>query len=241
MAKINYLLSDKKNFEYVRDSAIAILIDERNNQKILAAASGAVVSEYDFNVYKERSEPWQLFFDADTGAVSGATPIVNVYFDSMTADAGKSSNQFQSGYTGNINIDCLACSPSELDESTNIMSSGDELTALEVQRVLRLVYNILMAGCYTQLNLKTVVMSRKFSNIQMFQPDINNTAVQRVTGARLVLTVDFYEFSPQYIKIDRVAGVAAPVYTKSLMDEIDVNCTDDAGVTLFLAKFDTTT
>jgi hypothetical protein len=63
---------------------------------------------------------------------------------------------------------------------------------------VRLARNIIMAGAYTYLGLRGLVWKRFPQSISMFQPQIENRAVQRVVGARLALQVHFNEFSPQY-------------------------------------------
>ena len=78
--------------------------------------------------------------------------------------------------------------------------AGDASSALEAQRAVRLVRNILMAADNTYLGFDRrngFLWKRWIGNIQFFQPDIDGRYVQNVTGARIALNVrnkmlDFY-------------------------------------------------
>jgi len=75
--------------------------------------------------------------------------------------------------------------------------AGDKEAALEVQRALRLVRNILMAAEYTYLGMRGVVWQRWPQSITSFQPQIDGRQIQQIVGARLAFNVVFNEFSPQ--------------------------------------------
>lgn len=66
-----------------------------------------------------------------------------------------------------------------------------------MQRAIRLVRNILMAGTYTYLGLRGLVWSRSPQSITVFQPQIEARQIQQIVGARLAFRVVFNEFSPQ--------------------------------------------
>jgi hypothetical protein len=100
---------------------------------------------------------------------------------------------------GIYNIDCYGLGISA-DVPGGGQIAGDKLAALEVQRALRLVRNILMAAEYTYLQLpRGVVWKRWIVSVNTFQPQIDNQNAQNVIGARLALQVTFAETSPQIV------------------------------------------
>src|SRR5512138_2308869 len=90
-AKINTLIDKQDNCEIIRDQIAAILAIEIDNQKSLASAAGKNIEDFDFDVYIERSRPWEVITSED-GDPLGAMPLVNVVFDSDTF-GGKNSNK----------------------------------------------------------------------------------------------------------------------------------------------------
>ena len=71
------------------------------------------------------------------------------------------------------------------------------MAALEVQKAIRLVRNILMSAEYAYLGLRGSIWDRWPQSINIFQPQIDNRAVANVIGARIAFNVGFNEFSPQ--------------------------------------------
>ncbi|MBP7735951.1 MAG: hypothetical protein KA369_08265 [Spirochaetes bacterium] len=195
MANILELIDKKDNFEIVRDEIAAILAVEKENQKVLAAADGQDPDLWNFDVYAERSSPWELVEDSE-GKIVADTPLVNVFFDSASSNAAGSNNIEQQLMEGTFTVDCVAAMTHRKAEGETFQHA-DELAAKEAQRIIRLVRNILMAGSYTYLGMRGVVLSREIQNIAMFQPQINDRPAEHVMVARLQLKVQYYEFSPQ--------------------------------------------
>jgi hypothetical protein len=187
-AQILELIDKQDNVEIVRDQIAAILTVELAHQAVL---SGVVDQP---RVFLERSNPWGEFIDAPLGA----RPIINVWFDAATYNGSTSNVVARQMCEGTFNIDCYGYAVSVDDGNpTGGHSPGDEDAALECQRAVRLARNILMAGQYTYLGMRGVVWKRWPQSLNMFQPQSDNRAVQRIVGARLALQVQFNEFSPQ--------------------------------------------
>jgi hypothetical protein len=190
-AQILELITKVDNFEIIRDQIAAILTVELANQKTL---SGGVPQPL---VFVERSNPWGQFIEA----AEVMPPIINVWFDSETFDESTSNVVERQTTAGIFNIDCYGAAVS-LDDPAGGHQPADLAAALEAQRTGRLARNILMAGVYTYLGLRGLVGKRFPQSLSMFQPQLDNRAVQRVVGARLALQVHFNEFSPQYVGVE---------------------------------------
>lgn len=188
---INELIDKQDNFEIVRDQIAAILKLNIDNQQRLASEKGLDVSQWDFKVYSERSNPWEDFQESEGGEI----PIVNVWFDSLESDDAGSDTVERQKVSGLYNIDCYAMGVST--ESSEGHEPGDEVASINVHRVARLVRNILMAGENTYLGLRGVVWGRKVNSINVFRPSADDATIQNIIGARLVFRVVFNETSPQ--------------------------------------------
>ncbi len=186
------LIDKFDNFEIVRDQIAAILAAEVVSQKALATAGGKDPAEWDLEIYTERSNPWDKWQNDQ----ANETPIVNVWFDNSSFDPSASNSIDRQKCEAIFNIDCYGLGVSE-DVPAGGHTPGDKDAALEVQRVLRLVRNILMAGEYTYLALRGVVWRRWPQSITVFQPQIDGRTVQQIVGARLAFRVEFNEFSPE--------------------------------------------
>jgi hypothetical protein len=224
LANILELIDKKDNFENVRDEIAAILAVEKENQKVLAAADGQDPDLWNFDVYAERSSPWELVEDSE-GKIIADTPLVNVFFDSASSNASGSNNIEQQLMEGTFTIDCVAAMTHRKAEGESLQHA-DELAAKEAQRIIRLVRNILMAGSYTYLGMRGVVLSREIQNIAMFQPQINDRPAEHVMVARLQLKVQYYEFSPQ----------AEP----EELELMSAQCINSDGKVLFRTEYDYT-
>lgn len=192
-AQILELITKQDNYEIIRDQIAAILTVELANQKTL---SGGVPQPL---VFIERSNPWGQFIEAADVMPS----LINVWFDSETFDESTSNVVERQTTAGIFNIDCYGAAVS-LDDGNPAggHQPADLAAALEAQRTGRLARNILMAGVYTYLGLRGLVGKRFPQSLSMFQPQLDNRAVQRVVGARLALQVHFNEFSPQYVGVE---------------------------------------
>jgi len=195
---LDILIDKQDNSERVRDQIAVILATESANQQALAAGAGKDPEGWKFSVYIERARPWEALFSSvdDEGRIKDETPLVNVWYDNGTFPQAKGDTVERQTESASYNIDIYAAAVS-VDSVTPGYESGDELATLEAQRITRLVRNILMSNINTYLQLRGIVGRRWPSSITSFQPQQNENNAQYVTAVRLVLSVDFLEFSPQ--------------------------------------------
>jgi hypothetical protein len=190
---IDSLIDKTDSFEQVRDQIAAILAYETVSQQALAVTAGKDPKLWKLRVFLERSNAFEQFLNSPIADVS---PIVNVWFDNSTYDM-KSSNYLERQTSETIyNIDCYGYGEAKDDGSTGHIP-GDLTAALELQRAIRLVRNILMAANYAYLALDGLVGSRWINSIIAFQPDIAAVSERKVHAARIAFKVGFNEFSPQ--------------------------------------------
>ena len=158
----------------------------------LATTAGKDPDNWKLRVFTERSNPWEQLLNDQTDA----SPIVNIWYDNSNFVKG-SSNSFERQYTEAIyNIDCYGYGQSS-DNISGGHNPGDEAAALEVQKALRYVRNILMASDYAYLKLRGTVGAIWPQSINVFQPQIDANQIQQIVAARLAFQVSFNEFSPQ--------------------------------------------
>jgi len=189
MSVLAELIDKTDNFELIRDKIAVILANETANQQALATAAGEDPELWKFAVYTERANPWEsLRADDDT-------PIVNVWFETSTAPKRTGNVVERQQVTGTFHVDCY-CRGSAASSGSGHLA-GDEQAARNVQRILRLVRNILMAAQNTYLQMRGVVWHRWPQSLTVFQPQMDARNVEQVIAARLTLAVDFNEFSPQ--------------------------------------------
>lgn len=216
---ITELIDRPDSCEVIRDQVASILALETANQQALAAIAQKPPTEWAFKVYTERSNPWEDYQDNP----ENVTPIVNVWYDNSSFDKAVSNIVERQGATATINIDCYAVGYSEELALGHI--AADEQAARNVQRVVRLARNILMASPYTYLDLRGLVGQRWITAANIFQPAKDSHTVQSVIGARLTLMVQFNEFSPQYQPV-ALEQLSASVYrseTGELLAKTDFN------------------
>jgi len=191
---IQTLIDKQDNFEIIRDQIAAILVLESTSQQALAVLAAKDPDDWKLRVFTERANPWELF--QDDGAEQ--TPIINIWYGSSNFDKA-SSNKMERQHSSSVyNIDIYALGISS-DIPAGGHVPGDEDAALRVQAAIRLVRNILMASTYTYLGLQGLVWGRWPQSINVFQPQVEGRQAQQVIGGRIALTVDFNEFSPQYV------------------------------------------
>jgi hypothetical protein len=189
---IEALIDKQDNFEIIRDQIAAILTTEVANQKALATAAAKDPDLWDFKTYMERSNPWEAYLN-DMAAL---TPIVNVWYDNSSFREATSNIVERQNAEAIFNIDCYAVANSS-DNVGGGHNPGDQEAAFAVQRVVRLVRNILMSAEYTYLGLRGLVWQRWPQTVTMFQPQQDRGNVRPVIAARIGLKVSFNEFSPQ--------------------------------------------
>ncbi|AAQ96542.1 hypothetical protein [Vibrio phage VP16C] len=196
---LTVLINQRDSFEIVRDQVAQILADESANQMALATAEGEDPANWQLNVYRERSIPWDLL---DDGAAQSHS--VNVWFDSANVDESAADPTNRQTYIGTINIDIVFGSIALKLADTGYVPA-DQAAALGANRITRLVRNILMSDSYTYLNLRQVdaprvaVGKRWVRSVNTFQPQLDNQTAHHIVGMRLELAVRYSEFSPQYV------------------------------------------
>lgn len=192
---IDALIDKQDSFEIVRDQIATILVNEVASQMALASLAGKDPEDWKLRIFTERSNPWEVFLDED-GITADDSPVVNVWYSTSNFPGNAGSTVERQKTEGIYNIDCYGYGVSQDDGATGHLP-GDKEAAFEVQRALRLVRNILMAGTYTYLELRGLVWQRWPQSIEVFQPQIENQNVSQVVGARISFRVTFNEFSPQ--------------------------------------------
>lgn len=186
------LIDKQDSFEIIRDQIAAILATESASQQAKATAAGKDPDDYKLRVYLERSNPWEVFLNEQ----KDRSPLINVWYDNSNFDDRASNTIERQKSESFFNIDCFGFGVSQ-DVAGGGHQAGDKEAALEVQRAVRLVRNILMAGTYTYLGLRGLVWSRWPQSVTVFQPQIESRNVLQIVGARLSFRVVFNEFSPQ--------------------------------------------
>lgn len=199
MPLIQALIDKRDNAEIIRDKIAEILIAERDEQMDLALAEVPPEDPQDWNlrVFIERVNPWEEFGDLP-GTVENPTralPIVNVSRDSESFDMSHGNTVERQRASGIFFLDCYGYGVAGVDGAGH--TSGDQNAAVECQRAVRLVRNILMAATHTYLDMRGVVARRWVQSIQALELPIDVRSVQQIAAMRISLQVDFNEFSPQ--------------------------------------------
>jgi hypothetical protein len=196
---LSELIDKQDNSEVIRDQIVAILKTETAAQQILATAAAKDPAEWKLRVYAERSNPiesWLNITDDNIAAID-KSPIINVWFDNSNFDLAGSDIVKKQHAEGSFNIDCYGLGISKPDGVGQIL--GDEQASFEVQRAVKLVRNMLMAGeTNVYLQLRGIVGRRWIQSINIFQVELNARQAQKIVGARINFAVSFNEFSPQY-------------------------------------------
>ncbi len=212
---IPVLIDKQDNFEVVRDQIAAILTTEAASQMALAVTAGRDPNDWKLRIFSERSNPWEQFLDKQTDL----SPLVNIWYDNSNFAPGKSNISERQASETVYNIDCYGYGVSKDDGGAGHVP-GDKEAALEVQKALRLVRNILMAAEYTYLGLQGLVWKRWPQSVTVFQPQLDGNQMQKIVGARVAFRVVFNEFSPQ------VAEETLDLLT------VDVHRTEDGEIVL---------
>ncbi len=162
-------------------------------------------------VFKERTAPWGAFLAAPDSGTDDAVPIVNVWFDREDFDEASSDYIERQNADGKFHVDVYGYGKAAATEIGH--TPADLRAALEAQRAMRLVRNILMAAEYMELGLSGTVWKRFPDSITAFQPTDGDRPIQHVMGMRLVLGVRFNEVSPQ-VELIPCGGILARVHTE---------------------------
>lgn len=197
MAVLQKLINKTDSFETIRDQIGVILVNEIANQKALAAAATPTPFDpkpWDLRIFLERSNPWEDYTGDDP---VDDRPIVNVWYEGCEFNKSASNISERQKSEMIFNIDVYGYSPCYDNGAGHIAS--DKQAAFNVHRGIRLIRNILMASSNTYLQFpQGFVWHRWVRSITMFQPTLENRAVERVQAARIIFQVEVNEFSPQY-------------------------------------------
>ena len=188
---LDALINKQDNFEIVRDQIAAILALETVNQQTLAEADMLDPSLWAFDVYIERSVPWARFQNTD----EDQKPIVNVWFENSNYDRRSSSPTSSQLTDSQFHIDVYAAGVAHVTSEGH--APADEKAALNCQRIIRLVRNIVMAAQNHQLGLTGVVAHRWFSAVTSFQPQQENEQATHIVAGRMTLDVRHTEENPE--------------------------------------------
>lgn len=193
---IDELIDKQDSFEIIRDQIGMILVNEVANQMALATAAAKDPEDWNLQIFTERTNPYEKWLNVEGKDKSELVPIVNVWYDNSSFELSGSNIMERQQTVGIFNIDCYGYGVSEnVDGGGHI--PGDEASALEVQKALRLVRNILMAAENTYLQLRGLVWQRWPQSVTVFQQQLDAQNVQQTTGARMAFRVTFNELSPQ--------------------------------------------
>jgi hypothetical protein len=193
-ATLTELIDKQDNFEIVRDQIAGILETEQLNQQQLAIDGGKDPDNWRLNVYLERSNPWEQWLRNND--VEDTAPIVNVWVDNSSMPGNRGDTVQTQGHDVTYNIDCYGYGVSK-DDANGGHVAGDKVSALEAQRAIRLVRNILFASLNTYLQLRGLVTERKAQSFTFFQAAQDTQPTQNVQAARLSLVVKMIETSPE--------------------------------------------
>ena len=202
MARITTLIDKRDTFEIIRDELAAILRTEVTAQEALAVAAEKDPASWKLRVFVERTNPWEEFQEPSVTTADDplpeVPPIVNVSFDNANYDLNASNLVERQKSTATYNIDCYGYGVAA-DDPLGGHRAGDEDAALDCQRAVRLVRNILMSGPYTYLGLRGTVWRRFIQAVNVFRPGSPEQPVQQVAAARIAVQVEFSEYAPQVV------------------------------------------
>lgn len=197
---LSQLIDKQDNFEIIRDQIAAILAAETNNQQILAVNAGKDPQLWAFDVYTEREDPWEAWQGTRSRYGVSRNPIINVWYENASFNMLQGNTVERQSCTGIFNIDILALGSARANGLGQ--TCGDEDANREVQRVTRLVRNILMAAENTYLGLRGVVWRRWIQSINVMNTDSSAPNAQKIGVIRIQLEVVFNELSPQVEGVD---------------------------------------
>lgn len=192
---IERLINTVDAFERVRARIADILATETASQQQLAEQEGEDPRQWALRVFEERAGVWSDFLTADhstTGPLD-VPPVVNVRFEAESLIGGASNALRKQEYDARFTVDCYGYGAASADGSGHL--PGDRRAALEAQRAVRLVRNILMASEYVALRMRGVVGRHAVTSVQAVELDPETSI--RVAMLRMVLEVRLSETSPQ--------------------------------------------
>jgi hypothetical protein len=192
---IPFLIDKQDTSEIVRDQIAAILATEAQSQYDLAVSSGEDPTQWTFNTFSERSNPWSEFLDAETPQ----PPVINVTLEQC--DYSMTTSTITGDFIATsalFNIDCYGHGMSQ-DELGDGHTVGDLMGSMEAQRTARFVRNVFASAYYTYLGMRKTVHRRWIESLTIMQPSFEGRELQQIVAARLALRVEFNEFAPQHV------------------------------------------
>jgi hypothetical protein len=201
-------LIDKTDYlEIVRDQIAAILLAESANQQALALAANKDPQLWKLRVFTERANCWNEYTSSDDEGSEDTrdpaidpTPIVSVYVHKEKFDRASSLPVVEQRADATYVVDMYGCGVARDGGAGHI--PAELLAANEVLRTWRLVRNILWAGNCSNLAMPGIVGDHwptEFETLGQPNEDLDKQKFERVAAARLLLSVSFLEFAPEYV------------------------------------------
>lgn len=187
----------------IGEKIASILEEEQENQQALAIADGKPdPTLWKLRIFRERENPISVF--QKQAPLADTSPVVHVNFESANSSLQGSTLALSQKDKGYWHIDCYGYAISKGAGAGH--DAGDKLAALEAQRAVRLVRNILMHPAYQQLGLQGVVMTRfpegphdEYGKRQFQPTGSDGQPVSNVIGLRFTLAVTYNEFPVENI------------------------------------------
>ena len=185
--KIDFLIDKPDNIELIRDQLCAILKTECIAQQKLASDK-LDAADYRIGIWKEKSRPWQLTEDSEK---KYPFPLVNIQLMGFNSDTPHGSTFGQKKYVAQFFLDCYAHGEFGSD------GSDDTDSTIKAWKVGRVIRNILTSEHHAYLGLRGTVRDYCITEGKTGDPRNNEQSAQSITICRLILSVDYYEDSPQ--------------------------------------------
>ena len=215
---IQTLITAPDSFEAIRDQIGLILAANSAAQMALAVTAGQDPLLWKLRVFTERSNPWEMVLNDQ----SDLSPVINVWYDNGSFDAGASNTFERQKHVASYNVDCYGFAISEANGTGH--KPGDREAAFEAHRTARLARKILMSAHCTYLGLRGTVWRRWLRSITVFQPQIDQRSIPGCVAARLALEVEFNEFAPQMAEghLDEICVDIKRSDTGAIIAEYDI-------------------
>jgi hypothetical protein len=200
------LIDKTDNLVVVRDQIASILLLETLNQQEKARAEGKDPQLWKLRVFTERANCWGEFSSNDDGPndtsepAVNTTPIVSVCAHKTKYDRASSLPVIEQTADAIYEIGIYGCGIARTASAGH--DTAERLASDEVLRAYGLVRNILMAGPTGNLQMPGVVGDHWPDEFEMMgQPneDLDKAKFERVAAGRLLLSVSFLEFAPEYV------------------------------------------
>lgn len=185
--KLKLLLEKPDNVELIRDQLCAILKVECTAQRELASGKPDA-QDYRIGIWKDKTRPWSLTEDSEK---KNPFPLVNVQLRGFKLDNPGGGTFGQKKYVASFHLDCYAHGEFGGEEP------DDTDSAVKAWKIGRVIRNIVTSEHHAYLGLRGIVRDYRITEGTTGDPRNNEQSAQSVTICRLVLTVEYYEDSPQ--------------------------------------------